>query len=309
MLNLYWRSEGQTRNLIHKPFDTEADFEAYVFENQELLGDVYIIHRQIRTGSRQGVPDMLGVDQDARVCIIEMKNVEVVEEILPQVLGYAIWAETNPDSIKAIWLECSHKPEDIEIEWDNLEVRILIIAPSFRSTVPHMSGKMGFPIDLIQIRRYAFEDNEFLLVEALEEAAKPKVGTTKVMVAWDWNYYESEHGKDATSQFRGAVDHIQKFVEEQGWDLPYNLNKYYTGFKLGNRVVFSVGWGGTHAWNVRMKLPRDLSIVFQSPTWELQRYDEEFHEARFSPRDRKGADLSELENLLIEAYKYVSGTR
>ena len=30
---------------------------------------------------------MLGVDQDSRICIIEMKNVEVGEEILPQVLG------------------------------------------------------------------------------------------------------------------------------------------------------------------------------------------------------------------------------
>jgi hypothetical protein len=201
MFNLYWRTEEQTRNLIPKPFASEAEFEAYVFKNQELLGDVYIIHRQIRTGSRQGIPDMLGVDQDARVCIVEMKNAEVGEEILPQVLGYAIWADTNPDSIKAIWLECAHKPEDIEIEWDNLEIRVIVVAPEFRSTVLNMAGKIGYPIDLIQVRRFAFKDNEFLLVEALEEEVKPKPGTTKVMEEWDWDYYEREHGKEATRQF------------------------------------------------------------------------------------------------------------
>ena len=100
MTNLYWRTEGKTRNLIPKPFESETEFEEYIYKNQELLGDIFIIHRQIRTGSKQGIPDLLGVDQDESVCIIEMKNIEVSEEILPQVLGYAIWAETNPDSIK-----------------------------------------------------------------------------------------------------------------------------------------------------------------------------------------------------------------
>ena len=77
MLNLYWKSNGQSRNLLPKPFKTEADFENYVFKNQDLLGDVFILYRQIHTGNKQGIPDMLGVDQDSRICIIEMKNVQV----------------------------------------------------------------------------------------------------------------------------------------------------------------------------------------------------------------------------------------
>jgi len=127
MLNLYWKSGEQTRSLIEKPFKSEAEFEKYIFENQDILGDIYITHRQIRTGSKQGIPDMLGVDQDARVCIIELKNHEADENILPQALSYAIWAETNPDSIKAIWLESKQKPEGIEIDWDNLDIRIILI--------------------------------------------------------------------------------------------------------------------------------------------------------------------------------------
>jgi len=42
-----------------------------------------------------------------------------------------MWAETNPDSIKAIWLESKHKPEDIELDWDNLYVRAIVVAPGF----------------------------------------------------------------------------------------------------------------------------------------------------------------------------------
>lgn len=251
---------------------------------------------------------MLGVDQDARICIIELKNAEAGEDVLPQALSYAIWAETNPDSIKAIWLESKQKPEDIEIDWDNLDIRVILIAPAFKSTVPRMAGKIGYPIDLVQVRRYCFEEEEFLIVEVVED--KPvKVSTTKVMGVWDWDFYESEHGKEATAQFRKTVEAVAALVARQGWDITYNLNKYYTGFKLGNKVVVSVAWGGTYAWNLRFKLPEEVARGFKGRLWEFQRYDNSFHEAIFRPLQPKSPDITELDPLFVEAYKYISGTK
>jgi len=85
MVNLCWNSRDQTRTLAEKPFNCEAELEKYVHNNQELLGgDVHIINRQIRSRAKQGIPDMLGVDQDSRVCILELKNGEAGEDILPQ---------------------------------------------------------------------------------------------------------------------------------------------------------------------------------------------------------------------------------
>ncbi len=310
MLNLYWKSREETRSLTEKPFKSEAELEQYIFDNQEILGgDIYIIHRQIRTGSGQGIPDMLGVDRDSRVCILELKNNEASENILPQALEYAIWAEANPDSIKAIWLESERKPEDIELDWDNLDVRIILIAPSFKSTVPRMAGKIGYPIDLVQVRRYSFDEEEFLVVEVLEDKPRRKVSVTKVMEEWDWDFYESEHGKEATAQFRSAVEAVAELVARRGWELPYNLNKYYTGFKLGNRLVFSVAWGGTYAWNLRFKLPEEVAKSFEGRSWEFQRYDSGFHEAVFRPLTPDSPDIEELEPLFVEAYQYVSGRR
>jgi len=309
MLNLYWKVNDQTRNLIPKPFKNESEFEAYVFKNQELLGDVYILHRQIRTGNKQGIPDMLGVDQDARICIIEMKNTEVGEEILPQVLGYAIWADTNPDSIRAIWLESQSKPEDIEIEWDNLEIRVIIVAPAFSSSLPRMAAKIGYPIELVKIQRFGFEErDEFLFVDVVEEQPSQKISTTKVMGDWTWEFYEKEHGKEAVLNFHRAVDSVADFVKKNRWELPYNLNKYYTGFKLGNKVVFSIGWAGTHAWHVRAKVSEEDAKGFQGKNWEFQRYDNPFNEAIFRPKS-KSIDTVELESILTLAYHRVSGTK
>ena len=306
MQYFYWKTDGFTRALVERSFSSETELEKYIFDNQELLGDIFIIYRQVRTGQRQGIPDMLGVDQDGRVCIVELKNHKANEDILPQALGYAIWAETNPDSIKAIWLESKHKPEDIDIDWDSLDIRVILVAPSFKSTVPRMARKIGYPISLIQIRRYAFEDNEFLLVEEIEEEEQRKAVATKGTTNWDWEYYESEHSKEATAQFKKAVEMIAAIVQKHGWNISYNLNKYYTGFKFGNRVVFSVAWGGTYAWKVKVKLPKKALADFHSSQWELLSYDETFHEAILKPLNPDEPNLGELEALFVMAYRRIA---
>src|SRR5262249_19585505 len=159
------------------------------------------------------------------------KNDEAEEGILPQALGYAVWAESNPDSIKAIWIESKTKPERISIDWDNIDIRIILIAPSFKLSLSRMARKIGYEIDLLKIQRYSSAENEFILVESLEDVS-PKATTTKAMTAWTWEYYESEHGKEATSEVRRIVDIIGFHVKKVGWNLPHNLNKYYIGFKL-----------------------------------------------------------------------------
>lgn len=310
MINLYWKVGQHTRNLVEKPFNNETEFESYVFNNQELLGDVFILYRQVRTGNKQGIPDMLGVDQDARICIVEMKNVEVGEEILPQVLGYAIWAETNPDSVRAIWLEAKNKPEDIEIEWDNLEVRVIVVAPSFSTNLPRMAAKVGYPIQLVRMQRFSHEEkDEFLLVDVLSEQVVPRTSTTKVLGDWTWEFYEAAHGKEAVANFRQAVENIEAVVKRRNWNLTYNLNKYYTGFKLGaTRVVFAVQWGGTHAWNVVAKVGEEDAKKFQGKNWEFQRYDSTFRQATFRPKAKNITDVAELETVLTLAYNRISGT-
>lgn len=308
MLSLYWKHADQMRSLIDEPFDSEAELERYIFENQDLLGDVFVLHRQIRTGSKEGILDMLGVDQDARICIIELKNCEADEDILPQALGYAIWAETNPDSIKAIWLESDEKPEDVEIDWDSFDIRVILIAPSFKDTVARMADKIGYPIDLMEVRRYRFQEEEFLAVELLEKPEKPSVGTTKARRDWDWAYYESQHGEETTEHFRRAVEDLVNLVAEREWPLQHNLNKRYVGFKLGNRLVFRIRWDSPNTWTMRIKGSPGTGEEIEASGWEFRRYHENAKEAVFSPRDVEESQVEELEPLLVQAYKFVSGS-
>lgn len=303
MVNLYWKSNNTIKDIEEKLFSSEADFEKYLFENQNILGgDISIIHRQVRSGTKDGIPDMIGIDSDNRICIIELKNVEATEDIVPQALQYAIWAETNPDSIKSLWLECKNKPEDLKPDWDNLDIRILLVAPGFKQTVLKMSKKINYPVELYKVRRYGTEEDEFISVEVLESDDK-KVVSTKAKEEWTWDYYEKEHSKESMLQFKNVVEQIEKFCKEQNWNLPYNLNKHYTGFKSGTRVVFCVAWGSSYTWNVKFKISEKDALAFKSDNWEFQRYDNSFNEAIFKAKDPKKAIVKELDYIFRIAYE------
>jgi hypothetical protein len=308
MQNLYWmKSSGKTVNLVETPFESEAALEKYIFDNQELLEDVYIFKRQVRSGSHQGIPDMLGIDQDGRVCLIEVKNERVTESVLPQVLQYAVWAETSPDSVKALWLEAKERPEDIEINWDTAEIRLVIIGPSFRPNVIRLSEKIGYPVELLQVTRFVQEGETFVLVEQLAGAAEEKPAkATRGMEAYDWDFYVREHGKEAAEEMRRAVDEVNQLIKKQGWNMHPKLNKYYVAFKYGNTNPISIQWGGTHTWNVQVKVSQEEAEKLSAPNWQLQHYHHGWKQAVFR-RTNERASATELESLFAKAYERIRG--
>ncbi len=80
---LYWRKKTKTLLLNASPFKSEQEFEQTVFETPAVLGDIYLLKRQIRGGSKPGIPDIVGIDSDGTVCVIEMKNTEVDAGVIP----------------------------------------------------------------------------------------------------------------------------------------------------------------------------------------------------------------------------------
>jgi len=167
MANLFWKTPRGVKALLATPFGSEDEFESTVFGTSELLEDIFLLKRQVRGGGKSGIPDIIGIDSDGNVCIIEMKNHPVDSSIIPQVLKYAFWAETNPDSIRALCLECKTLPDDIIPEWDRLQVRILVIAPSILGSTLNLVDKINYAVDLIEVKRWVEGKNEILLVNKL----------------------------------------------------------------------------------------------------------------------------------------------
>ena len=304
MTNLFWKTRQTTKSLIETPFNTEEEFETVVFETPEILEDVFLLKRQVRGGNKKGIPDIIGIDTDGNVCIIEMKNVVVDATIIPQVLEYAIWAESNPDSIKSLWLEYKNKPEDVSISWDSLAIRIILVAPSIMpSTVAHVD-KITYQVDLLEVNRWIEGENHFLFVKKLE----PEKKTSRIRpVTGSGPYYEDHYGKlfnkELAAHFIRFNNEIQEIVSENNWALDLKYNKTYSSFKAGIHNIFGIDWINSKTIAIWVKIKEEEANKFPVP---FSKYSVAWKQANYfiDPLKTKTTDFI---GIFEKAYKQRTG--
>lgn len=271
MSNLFWKTKSSTKSLLATPFKAEEEFERTVFETSELLEDIFLLKRQVRGGSKAGIPDIIGLDSDGNVCIIEMKNVPVDSNIIPQVLQYAFWAESNPDSIKSLWLQSENKPDDLSITWDDLQVRILVIAPSILRSTMDIVEKINYQVDLIEVTRWVEGENVLLLVTKLESEPKAKIRPVSGLSVYDENFYTQYHNKQSVKEFMNYVRQVDQMVKQKGWELDQKFNKHYCAYKAGFFIAFGVHWVGSKSFAFFVKLPEEEINKFSIPATKYQK--------------------------------------
>lgn len=304
MANLFWKKGGETNSLVSTPFRTEEEFEKEIFNTQEILEDIFLIKRQIRGGTKTGIPDIVGIDNDGNVCIIEMKNVKVDASIIPQVLQYAFWAETNPDSIKSLWLECENKPDDLSISWDSFQVRIIVIAPSILRSTLGVVEKINYPVDLIEVKRWVEGNNSLYLVNKLEEEPKPiRPKSTSGLQIYDEDFYKKEYNKKSAIEFIKYAKELENFVAEKDWNLELKFNKHYCGFKAGYFNAFGIHWIGSKTFAFFLKISE---IEAKNTGIEMTKYEAQWKQAYYYIEPGK-TKIKDYEPLFELAYKKLAG--
>jgi hypothetical protein len=302
--NLFWKSSDSTKSLLATPFKTEEEFEKTVFETPEILEDIFLLKRQIRGGSKVGIPDIIGVDTDGNVCIIEMKNVDVDASIIPQVLQYAFWAESSPDSVKSLWLECNNKPEGLSISWDPFVVRILVIAPRILRSTLDIVEKINYTVDLVEVNRWVEGSNTIFLVTKLEPEAKTaKTKPVKGLELYNEEFYKTHYNPQSAVQFLKYVNEAEEIVKHHGWTLETKFNKFYCGFKAGFFNAFGIQWIGTKTLAFFFKLSESEAKDVGIP---LTKYETQWKQAVYyiDPGKTKTKDFLPL---FERAYKKVAG--
>ncbi len=304
MANLFWKTKEGTKRLLATPFKTEEEFEKTVFSTPEILEDIYLIKRQIRGGSKTGIPDIVGIDTDGNICIVEMKNVTVDASIISQVLEYAIWAETNPDSIKTLWYEHQNKPDDLEISWDDFQVRIIIIAPSILPSTLKIVKRINYPVELIEINQWVERENQWLFVKKLEIQEKGNViRPVSGLKNYDDEFYKHEYNSESASYFLEYVKNVEKIIQEKGWNLETKFNKHYCGFRAGFFNAFGIKWVGSKTFAFFFKLSESEAKKVKLP---MTKYNKQWKEANYyiDPKTTRVEDFIPLFEL---AYKKLTG--
>jgi hypothetical protein len=303
MANLFWKTKSTTKSLLSTPFKLEEEFEKIVFETPEILEDIFLIKRQVRGGKKPGIPDIVGIDNDGNICIVEMKKGTVSASIVPQVLEYAFWAETNPDSIKSLWLECDDKPDDLSIAYDSFQVRIIIIAPTILRSTLDIVNKINYPVDLIEIKRWVEGENQLLLVNKLEEEKSTKVQPVRGLEVYDADFYKREYNKNSAKEFLRYIRDVEGLIKKQNWDLETKFNKHYCGFKAGFFNAFGIKWIGSKTFALFVKLPKNDADKFSIP---MTKYEVQWKEAVYYIEPGK----TKIENfipIMESAYKRLTG--
>lgn len=303
MANLFWKTKEKTQGLLAIPFKTEEEFEKTIFDTQEILEDVFLIKRQIRGGNKPGIPDIIGVDNDDNICIIEMKNVPVDASIIPQVLKYAFWAETNPDSIKSLWLECENRPDEISISWDKIQVRIIVIAPRIYRSTLDIVNKINYPVDLIEVKRWVEGHNQFLLVNKLELEKSAKTRPVKGLEIYDEAFYEQNYNKIRVDGFFKYIKQVEEIIRSQKWTLETKYRKHYCAFKAGAFNVFGIEWRDTKTFAFFFKLPEEQAKKVKI---EMTKYEKQWKQAVYyiEPGKTKVVDFLPLFEM---AYQRLTG--
>jgi hypothetical protein len=309
MANLIWqRKTGPAKNLLADPFKSEEELERTVFGTKELLDEIFLLKRQVRGGSKPGIPDIIGVDSDNNVCIVEIKNTPVTAAILPQVLQYALWAESNPDSIKNLWLEAKDRPEDLDFAFDSYEIRVIIIAPSIDPATLQVVGKINYEVDLVEVKRWADGPNHFLLVNRLERPTTPKVKTVKGLAVYDRAFYEAHFNKESVKHFLDYADQVDALVQRKDWPLDRKFNKYYCAFKQGFFIAFGIKWLGSRSFGLFFKVPVARARRLAPKGVPMTRYEEQWKEAVFKV-DPGITKVTTFAPLLAEAVKTLSSPK
>ncbi len=305
MANLFWKTKDGTKSLLSTSFKSEDEFERLIFNTPEILEDIFLLKRQIRGGNKQGIPDIVGLDNDGNICIVEMKNVTVDASIIPQVLEYAFWAETNPDSIKSLWLEAEEKPDDLTISWDNFEVRIVIIAPKVLHSTLDIVEKINYKVDLIEVNRWIEGDNQFLFVKKLEkEEKKYRNKPVRGLDIYNEDFYKKEYNKNSAKHFLKYVKEVEQIIREKNWNLETKYNKHYCGFKAGFFNAFGIKWIGSRTFAFFFKLSKKEAETVTNI--KMTRYESLWKEAIFYIEPGK-TKVKDYLPLFEEAYKKLTG--
>lgn len=326
MIELYKiGSSGQTVKIEKAPFSDEPkELEGFIMKNERILGEVALLNRQIQLPDGKRI-DLWGVDLvDLRPLIIELKNVTIGLDIIPQILPYYNFVRSNPDTLKfkafsdnefMKKIEKSGKSKDRLEKGLEEDPKVLIIAPSFERELLDVVNYLKFDIELIEISRYKTEENEFFVTVNRPQSTITPPATVRVMEEWTWEKYEKEGiSRKKIDVARRLKEQIDAIIQKENLNLQPILRKFYIPYQYGRNNVFWIDLGYT-SWErgdivLVFKLPKEPNLEAEGikiqyskkPRW-LKDYNQWW--IFFS----KVVNLSPLTPIIKKSYEYVTGEK
>src|SRR5581483_5147474 len=182
---------------------------------------------------------------------------------------------------KTLWLEAPNQLEDVGVDWEHYEVRIIIIAPLIERSTLELVNTINYPVDLIEVKRWVEGSSQFLFVDKLEPEQPKKIKPVRGLQVYDRDFYEAHHNKRSVEAFLQFAKTTQEFVKAKGWPLEMKFNRNYCGFKHGFFNVFGIKWMGSKTFAFFIKLPESVAQKIQPDGLKMNRYSNRWKQAYY----------------------------
>ncbi|MBI4328970.1 MAG: hypothetical protein HY685_03785 [Chloroflexi bacterium] len=303
------KPEGEVAVVAEVPFvDEVSDMESFIKSNAGLLGEkVNIFGEQVDTGLGRRI-DLLAMDQSldqGKLLLIELKNTPADTDVLVQVLKYASWIMSSPDSIRYLLQKAS-----MDTEGADLKPRIVILAPEFEEELIELTRYIStFEFSFLQLKRFQLGTDVLAVVE---DKAPPLLrgSSVRAQEEWSWERYERDLGvsRDQVELGQWLVKKVEETCEKKGWQLQFRFRKGYTPFQLpGAWNVIGTQNRWAKGWCIWFKLPAppgDLGMAV--PAWAQQTYWDPTYHIIYINVSSSEVDLTLLAPFFEQAYAYVS---
>lgn len=297
--------------------DETKDLETFIIKNEQVIGNVALLNRQITLPSNLRL-DLWGIDlADLRPVVIELKNVICGLEIIPQILPYYQFVKLNPDTIKlkalsdksfVTKLRNSRENSENIIDLIEGDPKVIIIAPGFKPELLDTIGYLSIDIEIIQITRFKTDQGEVVVNVERPILRDNLPAIVKTQEEWNWEKYKKIISKPKCELAEKLYTKLITILEKENINLVPIFRKLYIPFQLGRNNVFWIDLGYTSYENgdiiIAFKFDDDINIDtlnlnldYSKVKW-LEKYKQYF--VYF----KNDSDLSDIIVLINKAMEY-----
>ena len=265
-------SRAGTKLGLTERVETEEMLEAVLVANPDMLmRGLTLVGRQVPVAT--GYVDLLGIDEDGRLVVFELKREKLTRDAVAQILDYCTYLEALSDSELATLLaERSGKDGIKEIadfeEWygsqrgDSIRpVRMVLVGLGIDISAHRMVAYLadrGIDIRLLTFHGYVHGDG-MLLARQVRTSDDPHTSSANRPGARDLNRKAGEHG-------------VAKVWQDAKVSLDYSVQTYYTksGITYLHRTITlpdDVRVRGSHS--VTIDEPGKIRITFYPAAVDL----------------------------------------
>lgn len=299
--------------------DESRDLENFILKNEQVIGTVALLNRQITLPSNLRL-DLWGIDLvDLRPVIIELKNVICGLEIIPQILPYFQFVKLNPDTIKLkaisdkafeAKLRSSREENENLIDLIDGDPKVILIAPGFKPELLDTIGYLSIDVEIIQITRFKTDQGEIVVNIERPISRDNTPAVVRTMEEWSWEKYQKIGiSKNKVELAKKIFDRLQLLNEEHKLNLIPIFRKFYIPFQLGRNNIFWIDLSYTsyESGDIVVVFKLDSDIDIESLTLKLEYSKFKWFEKykNYYVFFNKDVDLSEIITLINKSISYV----